>query len=114
MASVCGTRHEFEESIAWARKALAVDPESRDAYGLLGDAAVEMGRYDEAYRDYQKMLDLRPDLASYSRGAHLLYLTGSTTRALALMRKAIEAGSPYGENVAWCHAQLGLMYWGLG
>src|SRR5579872_6252828 len=73
MAWVEGGRHEFEHSIEWANKALALDPNRADCYGLLGDAAVEMGDYDKAFTHYQKMLDLRPDISSYSRGAHLLF-----------------------------------------
>ena len=42
----------------------------------LGYAAVEMGDYEAAFTHYQRMLDIRPDLASYARGAHLLFLTG--------------------------------------
>jgi len=105
-AWVSGGRHEFEQSTEWANKALALDPQSNDAYGLIGDADVEMGNYDAAYEQYQKMLDIRPDLSSYSRGAHLLYLTGSTRRAAWLMLKAIKSGGPYAENTAWCRAQL--------
>jgi len=109
MAWVNGGRHEFEQSVAWANKVLAVDPNSKEAYGLLGDADVEMGDYNAAYRRYQKMLDLRPDISSYSRGAHLLYLTGKANRAILLMAKAIQTGAPYAENTAWCRAQLALM-----
>jgi tetratricopeptide (TPR) repeat protein len=109
LAWVNGGRHEFEKSIEWANKALALDPQSNDAYGLIGDADVEMGNYDAAYEHYQKMLDIRPDLSSYSRGAHLLYLTGSTRRAAWLMLKAVDTGGPYAENTAWCRAQLALI-----
>src|SRR5579872_3431252 len=70
MAWVNSGRHEFEKSIEWANRALALDPKSNDAYGLLGDASLEMGNYEDAFQQYQKMLDLRPDLSSYSRGAH--------------------------------------------
>lgn len=111
---VYGSRHEFERSIEWARKALAIDPKSHTAYGLLGDAAVEMGNYDAAYEHYQKMLDIRPDLSSYSRGAHLLYLTGDTSKATWLMQKAIATGASHAENTAWCRAQLALMLWHTG
>jgi tetratricopeptide (TPR) repeat protein len=107
-------RHEFEQSVDWAEKALESDPDDAEAYGLLGDAAVEMGDYDAAFRHYQRMLDLRPDLASYSRGAHLLFLTGDTRKALWLMQKAIATGSPHAENTAWCRAQLALMQWKIG
>jgi tetratricopeptide (TPR) repeat protein len=107
IAWVHGGRHEFDESITWAKKSLALNPREQAAYGLIGDAQVELGQYEAAFESYQKMLDLKPNLASYSRGAHLLYLTGDTRKAIALMSRAIETGAPYAENTAWCRAQLG-------
>ena len=114
MAWVNGVRHEFEASIEWARKALAVDAQNQAAFGLIGDAAVEMGDYDGAFQQYQKMLDSRPDLSSYSRSAHLLQVTGDSRRATWLMSKAIDTGSPFGENTAWCRSQLALIYFQQG
>src|SRR5579872_7068704 len=109
LAWVNGARHEFEQSVEWANRALALQPNRADAYGLLGDAAIEMGDYDRAFEQYQKMLDLRPDISSYSRAAHLLFLTGDLRKATLLMVKAIAAGGPYAENTAWCRAQFALM-----
>ena len=114
MAWVTSGRHEFEQSIVWANKALAVAPDDRTAEGLLGDAAVEMGDNEAAHTHYQKMLDLRPDSASYSRGAHWLFLTGNVRDAVMLMAKAIETGGPYAENTAWFRAQLALMLFNNG
>jgi tetratricopeptide (TPR) repeat protein len=114
VAWVFGGRHEFEESVRWAEKVLALEPDNTAALGLLGDAAVEMGDYNSAFEHYQKMLNLRPDLSSYSRGAHLLYQTGDVRKASWLMGKAIESGAPYAENTAWCRAQLALLYFGNG
>lgn len=114
MAWVTSDRHEFERSKAWASKALAHDPNSQDAYGLLGDADQELGDYPAAYAHYQKMLNLRPDLASYSRGGHLLWVTGDFRQGVSLMDKAIDAGGPYAESTGWCRAQLGLMLWSEG
>ncbi len=114
MAWVQGALHEFEQSVEWATKALAVDPAYQPAHGLLGDAAVEMGDYETAFEHYQRMLDLRPDLSSYSRAAHLLYLTGNHRKAVWMMQKAIAAGAPYAENTAWGRAQLALLLWSNG
>jgi tetratricopeptide (TPR) repeat protein len=114
MAWVQGALHEFEESVAWAKKALAVDPAYQPAYGLLGDAAVETGNYDLAFEHYQKMLDLRPDLASYSRAAQLLWVTGNQRKAIWMMGKAVDAGALYAENTAWARVQLALMLWSQG
>jgi tetratricopeptide (TPR) repeat protein len=109
LAWVHNTRHEFDEGIDYARQAIAADPRVPDAHALLGDAAVELGDYDEALDHYQQALDLAPNLSSYSRAAHLLWLTGDTRKARWLMQRAIAAGGPYAENTAWCRAELALM-----
>jgi tetratricopeptide (TPR) repeat protein len=109
MAWVLSGRHEFEQSIEWANKALKSEPNRADAYGLLGDAALEMGDYDAAFERYQKMLDLKPDIASYSRAAHLLFITGDFKKANLLISKAIGSGGAYSENAAWCIAQKALL-----
>ena len=109
LASVYGGRHLFTLSMEYARQALALDEGKATAIGILGDAELELGNYEVAMDHYQKMMDLRPDLSSWSRGAHALWLTGNTSRAIWLMERAIKAGSPFAENTAWCRAQLALM-----
>ncbi len=114
LAWVTSDRNQFDKSIEWANKAVALDPQDNTAYGLLGDADAALGHYDDAYAHYQKMLDIRPDIASYSRGAHLLSLDGNSRKAMWLMVKAIKTGSPYAENTAWCRTQLALMLFNQG
>ena len=109
MAWVTGGRHLFDQSIAWAERALAVDAGNASALGILGDASVELGDYDKAFDQYQQMMDLRPDLSSWSRGAYLLWLTGDKGKAMFLMGRAIKAGAPFAENTAWCRAKLAMM-----
>ena len=109
LAWVASDRNQFGESTDWANKAVALDPKDNTAYGLLGDADAAQGDYDDAYAHYQKMLDIRPDIASYSRGAHLLAQDGNSRKAMWLMIKAVKTGSPYAENTAWCRTQLALM-----
>jgi tetratricopeptide (TPR) repeat protein len=109
VAWVLSGRHEFEQSIEWAKKAQSMEPNRADAYALLGDAATEMGDYDSAFEYYQKMLDLKPGIASYSRSAHLLFITGGFKKATLLMSKAIGVGGAYSENKAWCMAQMALL-----
>lgn len=114
LAWVQSARHEFEKSTESASKALAVDASNAAAYGLLGDAALELGDYDVAAEHYQKMLDLRPDISAYSRSAHFLFVVGDARRATWLMDRAIKAGAPYAEHTAWCRAQLALMHLATG
>ena len=109
MAWVTGGRHTFDQSIWWAEQAIATDAGNASAVGILGDAEVELGDYDKAFEHYQKMMDLRPDLSSWSRGAHLLWLTGNKSKAMWLMERAIKAGAPFAENTAWCRAKLAMM-----
>lgn len=53
------------------------------------------------------MIDLRPDLASYSRVSYIRELMGDRDGALTAMEQAASAGASYAENVAWVHVQLG-------
>lgn len=114
MAWVTGGRHAFDLSKDWAAKALALDGSSAAALGILGDADVELGDYEAAFEHYQKMMDAKPDLSSWSRGAHLLWLTGDVKKAAWLMEKAISAGAPFAENTAWCRAKLAMMQFSQG
>ena len=109
LAWVYGGRHLFPRSVAWANKALEVDRDDPTAYGILGDAELELGDYDQALHNYQKMISLRPDLSSYSRSGYLLWVTGHRARAIELMQRAIRAGAPFAENTAWCRAKLAMM-----
>ncbi len=114
VAWVLSGQHQFSKSIEWANKAIALNEQNNLAYGLLGDANLEMGDYAAAYEHYQKMMDLKPDISSYSRSAHLLHVTGQTFRAAWLMRQAVDAGEAFAENTAWCRAQLALIYFSDG
>ena len=110
MAWVKNSEHDFTAGKEWAEKALAADPTLQEAYCLLSDGAVELGDYDAALEHSQKALDLRPDLASYSRAAHLQWLLGQSGRARLTMQRAIDAGGPFAENAAWCRAELATMH----
>ncbi|HZO92117.1 MAG TPA: tetratricopeptide repeat protein [Chthonomonadaceae bacterium] len=109
LAWVNGGRHIFDKSIEWARKAIALEPRDYQAYGLIGDAQMALGDYNGAFESYQRMLDIHPDISSYSRGAYLLHVAGDNRKARWLMGKAIKAGAPYAENTAWCRVQLALI-----
>jgi cytochrome c-type biogenesis protein CcmH/NrfG len=54
LAWVCNSRHQFDQGIEWARKAIQLDAANQDAYALLGDAVVELGNYEQALEHYQK------------------------------------------------------------
>src|SRR5436190_12081389 len=69
-ASLANTRHQFGEGLRLARGAVALDPENGSAYGALGDALLNLGRYRRAFGVYDKMAVLAPGIASYTRVAN--------------------------------------------
>ena len=80
-------------------------------YGLLGDALVEQGRLAEAVDAYQRMVDLRPDLQSYSRVAYMRWLKGDLDGAIEVARLAARAASPLDpESASWSLTRLGHYY----
>ncbi|HYO60913.1 MAG TPA: hypothetical protein VEU29_03335 [Actinomycetota bacterium] len=114
MAALANARHEFAESIAWSRRAIASNPYDASGYGLLGDASFELGRVGAADAAYQKMVDVRPDVASYVRASYALQYHGRTKAAIGVMRLALKAAGPNGETAAWVRHQMGDVYAGLG
>jgi tetratricopeptide (TPR) repeat protein len=106
-------RHDFAAADRWGRRALAVDAHSWSAHGILGDAAVELGRYGRAFRSYQEMIDLRPSLSSYARVSYARELTGDVAGAIASMKRAVAAGAAAADQ-AWARSQLGDLYWNSG
>jgi tetratricopeptide (TPR) repeat protein len=100
-------RHQFADALDWGQQAHDANPYHAPALGVIGDAQIELGRYDEAVKTIQAMVDLRPDLASYSRVSYLRELMGDRDGALLAMEQAATAGAGYAENVAWVYVQLG-------
>jgi tetratricopeptide (TPR) repeat protein len=100
--------HKFKDGEPIARKLVTIRNEAFD-YGLLGDVLMEQGRLTEAVGAYQKMIDLRPDLQSYTRIAHMRWLKGDLDGAIEVMRMAVTSGSPRDpEPTAWAYTRLGI------
>ncbi len=114
LALVALARHDFEGGLALANKAIDLDQSSASTYGVIGDALIELGRYDEAVDAYQRMLDLKPDLSAYARTSHARELYGDIDGAREAMQLAIDSGGSRGESLAWAHLQLGNLYYNYG
>jgi tetratricopeptide (TPR) repeat protein len=107
-------RHLFATAVDSSQRLIKINAADPWNWGTLGDAYIEMGEYGRAAEAYQKMVALRPDLASYNRAAHFHFLYNDVPGAIAIMKKAIEAGSSSPENVAWCMVDLGNIYFKSG
>ena len=109
-ASLLMARHEFRNARDLAKKAIATDPDVVATYGILTDALVELGDYDEAIRTLDIMVRRKPNLSSYSRVSYIRELKGDIPGAIQAMKMAVESGAPTAENTAWCMVQLGNLY----
>jgi tetratricopeptide (TPR) repeat protein len=102
------THHRFAEALQTGQQMQKLHPDDHYVYGVLTDALVELGRYPEAVKAADKMVDLRPDATSYARISYLRTLHGYREQAIEAMRLAVRASSPRdGENHAWYRVQLG-------
>ena len=107
-------RHDFSAALEWGEKARQINPDRTYAYGVIADAQIELGRYEEAIATLQTMVDLRPDMSSYSRISYLRELHGDLPGALEMMQLAVDSGTPNSENTAWVRTQLANLYFNSG
>lgn len=114
LGSLALSRHEFAGALDLGERALAINKNVPRVYGVIGDAQVELGLYDEALTTIQTMVDLRPDLASLSRVSYLRELHGNLDGAMEAMAAAVEARGPAPENTEYLRTQLGLLYLAAG
>ena len=104
------SQHHFAEGLATAYRAKAINPYNAYVYGLLVDGNVEMGNYDSAVANADKMAAIRPDLTSYSRVSYLREIFGDYKGAIEAMRMAAETGGPGDEHTEWTRVQLANLY----
>jgi tetratricopeptide (TPR) repeat protein len=114
LGSLALIRHEFRGALRYGRRAEGLLPGSSRPYGVVGDALVELGRYDEAFSAFDKMVSLRPSLASYARVAYARELMGDRAGAAAAMRLALDAAAGQPEPTAWANVELAKLQLGLG
>lgn len=114
LASIELSRHRFRNALALARTARRLAPDSARPPALIGDALIELGRYDEAFGSYDKAAGLRPGLTTYARVAYGRELLGDRTGAIEAMQLALETTRPRSEAAAWAHVELGKLFFGQG
>ena len=117
LAYVFYSRHEFGPAVAQARRAIEMNPEDGDSYGILGDALLEVGQYAEAESAYDYMIELEQSLYSYSRRAGLKSMRGDSIGAIADLECAVALGKAAqqpSESIAWAEWQLGMEHFAVG
>ena len=100
--------HRFGEALEAGHRARDQQPDDAWSYGVIGDAALELGDYDAAFGAFQQMMDCRPGAPAYARASYARELQGDVEGALQSMQMALNATSPGDpEARAWALVQLG-------
>ena len=69
LGGVALARHRFANALAIGREARRAAPASAAPYGVVGDALLELGRYEAAFATFDRMAALKPSASSYARAA---------------------------------------------
>ncbi len=120
IATVHLAEHRFREAGEDAAKAIALMPGDLSAAVYAGDAQMEVGRYAEAQRFYDRLAapadgKPHPGLAflAASHGASLRWVEGKVAKANEDLTRAVELAKQLhlpAENVAWTEFMLGEQY----
>lgn len=80
--------HEFDDALEMGERARALRPDTASVLGVVVDAQVELGRYEEAATTLQTMLDRKPGLPALSRASYQRELRGDVAGAVTAMQQA--------------------------
>lgn len=106
LAALANARHEFGTAREFASRAVEAEPYDAAAHGALADALTQLGAAAEATAAVQRMLDLRPSVASFTRASYDLELRGDAAGAKAALERALEIAATSDET-AFCRRYLG-------
>jgi tetratricopeptide (TPR) repeat protein len=90
--TLAGFRHDFAEQLRLGEAARRLAPQLARPLPVIADAQIELGRYGQATRTIQRLVDLKPGLPSYARISYFRELHGDTGGAVRAMRFAVSAG----------------------
>ena len=101
-------QHDFPRAVEAAEKINRTVPDDVLVYGFLSDGYVELGKYQEAEKAAQWMLDMRPgNVPGLTRAAHLRELFGDHEGAVELMDTAYQrTADGEVEDRAWILTQI--------
>ena len=111
--ALANAQHDFTAARGHAEQALALNPFSMEANGVLADAATQLGDTATATAAVQRMLELRPGVAAFTRASYELELHGRVDEARMALERALGAATGRDE-LAFCHYHVGELAWGGG
>ena len=117
LSQALSAQHRFKEASEITKSLVKSKPNSAAALAILGDANMQLGKYEEAFSNYQTMISLTQSPGALARMARYHELKGELEQANALMNQAIESQAAAGdlaESTAWYHWRLGQMQFNTG
>jgi tetratricopeptide (TPR) repeat protein len=113
LGQLANARHDFGAARDLGEQARVLRPYTAAVYGVLADAYTQLGEPAAATAAVQKMLDVRPGLAAFTRASYDLELHGRVDDArIALERALPDALTP--DDIAFCRYYLGELAWNSG
>jgi tetratricopeptide (TPR) repeat protein len=106
LGALANARHDFAGAEDLADRALAINPYSAMAWGVMADARTQLGDYDGAAAAVGRMLELRPGVASFTRASYDAELRGDVASARAALEQALELSVAPADE-AYCLTYLG-------
>lgn len=100
-------RHQFADALETGRRAIRLSPGLAAAHGVVVDALVELGRYEEADTAAQAMFAAGDDLGALARLSYLRELHGDLAGARDLMARAVDTPGAAPEHLAFALSVLG-------
>ncbi len=113
-ASLRMSQHQFADAKKIAEEAKNINPNNAYVYGILVDANVELGNYEEAIAMSDRMQAIKPSLEAYSRASYLREIHGDYYGSIEAMKMAVQAGLPGSEPQCWSRNMLGDLYYNTG
>ncbi|WP_199546038.1 lipopolysaccharide assembly protein LapB [Streptomyces sp. N35] len=113
MGTLANARHDFAAGKRWGEQARSAQPGNWTVYPVLADAYTQLGAYPQATAAVQRLLDLKPGVAAFTRAAYELEMQGRTEAAEGALRRALEDSAVPAER-AFCLHRLGELDWDRG
>jgi tetratricopeptide (TPR) repeat protein len=113
LGALANARHDFSAAADLGEQAVTIDPYDATAWGVLTDARTQLGDAAGATEALQRMLELQPGLASFTRASYDAELRGDLVNARSALEQALEQ-APDAAGQAWCRAHLGKLAFSTG
>lgn len=113
MGALENAKHDFGSARDWGERARRVLPDTAAVYGVLADAYTELGDEQAATTALQRMLDLKPSVASFTRASYNFELRGRIAEARDAMERA-HADTSGPADASFCRYYLGELEYNTG